>query len=332
MAGRGATVVRRAVMGLTRQSRVRAVPFGFDYTIPPAVFVAERAWVLGRAGCATDATGRLRAAVAPQAGYLSGWSHPIMQRLRGWELEEPLDAAVLLSGGHANNYYHWMFEVLPRAMLLERAGHPLGSMPVLAPVDLPFQNQSLAALGIMPERLRPLHINGAIPVGNLWCTLPTFTQHVSRIEVCRWLRERLGGTAKTGNRRLLLQRRRGKRSIINFDELAAGLVPLGFEVVAAEKLTFEKQIEWFAEAECVVAPHGAGLANLVFCQPGTRVVEILSEDYLSRLYAEISADCGLEYRAVTAEPVGRPWELREGSKQLRVDVAKVQAFVPHSSR
>ena len=325
LTGKVATAVRYGMMVLTRQSQVRALPCGVDGTILSSVVEIQQAWVLGREGCATDAAGRLLAAVAPRAGFLGGWAHPVMQRLHGWQLEDQLEEAILLSGGHADNYYHWMFEVLPRAMLLERAGHQLGALPVLAPGDLPFQYQSLLALGIAPERLRPLHANGAFPVRRLWCTLPTIPQHVSRVEVCRWLRERLGVTVEKGGRRILLQRRHGKRSMVNFDELADALRPQGFEVMAAEKLTFAEQIKWFAMAECVVAPHGAGLANLVFCRPGTRVVEILSEDYLSRLYADISTDCRLNYQALPAKPVGRPWELREGSKQLWVDVAAVEA-------
>jgi len=321
------TAFRCGATMATKRTRVRALPCGVDGTIPSPVVEIQQAWVLGREGCVTDASGRLMAAVAPRAGFLSGWAHPIMQRLHGWRQEEPADEAVLLSGGHADNYYHWMFEVLPRIMFLERAGHSLGSSLVLVPVGQPFQRQSLAVLGVSAERSRALSADGAFQVRKLWCTLPVLPPHVGRAEVCRWLRERLGRTVKTGSRRLLLQRRQGKRSIVNFDALANSLVPLGFEVMVAEKLTFDEQIEWFSSAEWVVAPHGAGLANLVFCRPGTRVVEILSKDYLSHLYADISADCSLDYRAVTATPVGSPWEFREGSKQLCVDTDEIVSLI-----
>jgi capsular polysaccharide biosynthesis protein len=37
---------------------------------------------------------------------------------------------------------------------------------------------------------------------------------------------------------------------------------------------FRTHIEQFAAAAVVIAPHGAGLANLVFCAPGTTVIEL----------------------------------------------------------
>jgi Glycosyltransferase 61 len=39
--------------------------------------------------------------------------------------------------------------------------------------------------------------------------------------------------------------------------------------------SLEDTMRFFNEAVMVVAPHGAGLANLVFCEPGTYVVEVL---------------------------------------------------------
>lgn len=285
------------------------------------VIALERAWVLGREGCVCDSAGEMLGAVSPRAGYLGGWAHPLLQRLRPWQASGQLPEAVLLSGGHADNYYHWMFEVLPRALLLEQAGVEWRALPVLAPTDMAFQRESLAVLGIAD--VRALQAEGVISVGRLHCTLPPFAQRVPRAAVCNWLRSCLGAKTDGPRRRLLIQRRHGKRSIRNFDELAAALVPLGFEIVAAEKLTFAEQVARFAAADCVVAAHGAGLANLVFCQPGTRVIELLSADYLTRLYADIATDCALEYRAVVTRPVGRAWEVRQGSKQLLVDVAEV---------
>ncbi|GAN60311.1 hypothetical protein ACI01nite_06170 [Acetobacter cibinongensis] len=48
----------------------------------------------------------------------------------------------------------------------------------------------------------------------------------------------------------------------------------GFEKVFLEKLDFESQLALFRQAEAIIAPHGAGLANLVFIQPGVKVIEL----------------------------------------------------------
>ena len=44
--------------------------------------------------------------------------------------------------------------------------------------------------------------------------------------------------------------------------------------VALEDLEFRDQVALFRDAETVVAPHGGGLTNLVFCDPGTKVIEL----------------------------------------------------------
>ncbi|MFT8472461.1 glycosyltransferase family 61 protein [Acetobacter persici] len=48
----------------------------------------------------------------------------------------------------------------------------------------------------------------------------------------------------------------------------------GFEKVFLEKMDLETQIALFRQAECILAPHGAGLANMVFARPGTRLLEL----------------------------------------------------------
>jgi capsular polysaccharide biosynthesis protein len=56
------------------------------------------------------------------------------------------------------------------------------------------------------------------------------------------------------------------RSVINEQEVMARLSPLGFVKTTLEGLSVLQQVALFAQAECVIAPHGAALANLVFAQ------------------------------------------------------------------
>ena len=49
------------------------------------------------------------------------------------------------------------------------------------------------------------------------------------------------------------------------------LVPV-FEFIELPKMSFEESVRAFETAEAVVSPHSAGLANIIFCQPGTHVI------------------------------------------------------------
>ncbi len=70
-----------------------------------------------------------------------------------------------------------------------------------------------------------------------------------------------------------------RRSIPNADDLVAALAKLGpVASVSLEGLPLIEQVRLFSSARLIVAQHGAALANLVFCRPGTRVLEIFPAD------------------------------------------------------
>lgn len=70
-----------------------------------------------------------------------------------------------------------------------------------------------------------------------------------------------------------------RRSIVNHQELAAALQqavqpPYRFLNVALENLSFSDQVRLFHSAALVIGQHGAGLANGLWMQPGSHVIEI----------------------------------------------------------
>jgi hypothetical protein len=80
-------------------------------------------------------------------------------------------------------------------------------------------------------------------------------------------------------RRIFVSRalaRDGQRHVVNEAEVMALLGGQGFERVVLERLPPAEQIELFHDAACVVAAHGAGLANLLFARQAD-VVELFPE-------------------------------------------------------
>ena len=55
-------------------------------------------------------------------------------------------------------------------------------------------------------------------------------------------------------------------------------------------MSVKDQATAFAHAEMIVAPHGGALTNLIFCRPGTKVVELLSSKYPNPCYRNL---CGV---------------------------------------
>ncbi|TJZ90031.1 glycosyltransferase family 61 protein [Paracoccus gahaiensis] len=64
------------------------------------------------------------------------------------------------------------------------------------------------------------------------------------------------------------------RGISGHEPLLAELTARGFQKVVFERLSPLEQIATMNRADIVIAPHGAGLANMVFAKPGARVIEL----------------------------------------------------------
>jgi hypothetical protein len=119
-----------------------------------------------------------------------------------------------------------------------------------------------------------------------------------------------GGTQRIGRkppkRLLILRGRTAHRPLLNEAELLAALTPFGFVPVRFEGMSLADQIRLCRDAEMIVAPHGAALANLGFCRPGTKVLELQMDAYVNWRYRHLAAICGLNYDCLPGRAV-HPW-------------------------
>ncbi len=85
------------------------------------------------------------------------------------------------------------------------------------------------------------------------------------------------------------------RRVTNEPAIVAMLSRYGFEFIEPAGIPFSQQAELFRSADIIVAPHGAALANLMFCRPGTRLLEFFPADYIDDCYLRISKAMELDY-------------------------------------
>ncbi len=130
--------------------------------------------------------------------------------------------------------------------------------------------------------------------------------------LAQWLRHFKGLTGLkdvTPHRKIVVLRPGAKtRKIKNSDELILALK--GYEAVALENMSIKEQMKTFAEATHVVAAHGAGLVNLLWCKTGTKVVEILDPKQIhkKRVYPVLSHHLGLKHKLYLSKTVPIPME------------------------
>ncbi len=66
------------------------------------------------------------------------------------------------------------------------------------------------------------------------------------------------------------------------------LLRYGIEPVVLSGLDLDEQIALFRDARLVIGAHGAGLANIVFCQPGALLYELLPSHYVNPCVAHLA--------------------------------------------
>ncbi len=108
------------------------------------------------------------------------------------------------------------------------------------------------------------------------------------------------------------------RTPLNEPELENALQSEGFDSFTATYENHVEQIARFRSARIVVGVHGSGLANLLFCRRGTRVVEIFPADFVKSTYWWMARRLRLRYQPV----IGGIGDYRQ---RVRVDIDRVLA-------
>ena len=64
----------------------------------------------------------------------------------------------------------------------------------------------------------------------------------------------------------------------------------------------ESRANLFSSTSVVFAVHGAGLSNIIFCRPGTRIVEVQPKGYVPvpELHGQLSGSAMLRYAKTTS--------------------------------
>lgn len=191
---------------------------------------------------------------------------------------------ITLGAGSQGAFYHWMLEVLPRLHLIEKA--EISKNYIFADQSFSFQRDSLQCLGFAPDQIIPTQKVKAVRAKKL--IIPSIPYDVPPVPwACRFLQEKFLPLVKLPKkkRRLYISRHdASRRRVSNEEEILPLLEAEGYERILLQPLSFLQQIELFASAEKIIAPHGAGLSHLAFCSPRTQLLELFSPAFVNPCY------------------------------------------------
>ncbi|MBV9009584.1 MAG: glycosyltransferase family 61 protein [Verrucomicrobia bacterium] len=236
---------------------------------------------------------------AKQHPIFSQWRLPAAKLLGG-------RTAIALTAEAAGNYYHWMLDLLPRLFLLKHAsGNFSGYDQILINgTGASYERESLAALKVPAEKVRYVDAQHRFQIAS--AVIPSMDHHTCVIAPWKVSVLRQLVSASEHERRIYISRRRAAvRRVLNEDELAGVLRSHGFEVLALEDFSWCKQVRIFSQAAAVIAPHGAALANAVFCAPGAQLIELSTRAGYRNWFWQLAAAAALRYRCIEAIPAQR---------------------------
>ncbi len=207
------------------------------------------------------------------------------------EVIRPVDVPTfVISNQRAANYCRWWLDCMSKYYLFEVA-KPLhnmeeASMTYIGPrLEKNFQSSALNALGLTDLTITPrseiLHGDFYITSGITFKGGQNISSMITGFRAfCleRLSKRRQYETDSMPRPRIYISRRRSPmRRILNEEDLLKVLSRHGFVDVCLEDFDVFDQIMLFSQAEMIVSPHGAGLTNVLFCRPGTKLLEIFPD-------------------------------------------------------
>jgi hypothetical protein len=241
---------------------------------------------------------------------------------------------VVFSPGEVGDYYHWLIKVLV----------PLRAMLPYLPPGTRLLLPSPRGAGRAGSRGDPVadHIRMLDEWGFADLPYTISSDPVCKLEEAYWIAndnvssipavclEAASRHAKSlrptvedaGGGKRIYVRHTGERRVQNASEVEAAMESLGFTVHEMRDLSTRQQLALFASATFVLAPHGADLANIIFCAPGTKVIELSPDAHFRPFFCQISNKMGLSHAILPCATTKPGFD-----SDILVDLSRLHAII-----
>lgn len=229
--------------------------------------------------------------------------------------------AVLDSAGDYN-YFHWIINVLPKIDFFERSKIDIDYYVVSG--DKPFQRQSLEFLNIPSNKIILKNNSLKIKAKNLIVAgvVSTGILNPGSLEI---LKNKFN-IPKTLEKLVFITRKNAfqGRRLDNEESIIKLIKNYGFEIFELEVLSFREQVELFSKASVVLAPHGAGLTNMLFCHPKVKIIELFNPNYMQNVYMILASLMNFDYYYLTGEGYNKSYNHYDCSGNIKIDLIKLE--------
>lgn len=217
--------------------------------------------------------------------------------------------------GHSH-YFHFLFDLLKPLIWHCRRSADNGNIKVLVRETLaPHQRFALSAVTAAYPHLEIQPMPDDVRISCECLLVPEVrggfaAQHLGDRDTLLKIRELLldhltAEQGPTDAARLFISRKNQKtRRLVNEEEVLRLLSPIGVESVLPETLPFEAQMRLFSSTATVIAACGAALTNMLFCRPGSMVIEFCPADIHIPYWIVLAKQMGLDHYFVPGSAGG----------------------------
>ena len=258
----------------------------------------------------------------------------IMRKLNGTIL------SLLTGGGGNDNFFHWLFDVLPRIGIVEKKINLNEIDYFLCPNLNKWQLETLNLLGIKKSqclssvKYRHIGSDQIIVTTHPWQISKNVLKDIENLPIwiSEWLKKKFLShkSHKDLPKKFYIDRSDSKsnlknfRYIINENELKNFLKDKGFEFVRLSELSFREELKIFNNAETVVGLQGAGLTNLIWSNNKTKIIELRS-NLTNKLYENLAKENKINFDKLESTP--KDYVVADHYGSIEVDIKKLEKIL-----
>jgi capsular polysaccharide biosynthesis protein len=222
------------------------------------------------------------------------------------------------------NYYHWVVQTLPAIDWGLRNRGQLRATLAMPALPQPWHNETLALLGhadaprLTIDRRSHYHFASAEFTEFLGWRMPGIVSYAAADTYAR-LRLAVPPAVDGPNAIYIARTDASNRVMTNEPALIAMLQERGIQIVVPGNLSVSRQIALFRSARLIIGPHGAGLSNIVFCEPASYVYELVPAHTPNYCFNRLAQGGGLHYWADVFAAASAP-DARHGTWQVDIDI------------
>lgn len=223
----------------------------------------------------------------------------------------------LCQGGSGNNYFHFIFDILPKIYLLN-------SKIDIKKIDYfyllgvsKWQIDILKILGIKEKKIINSKINKHISADEIyfvdhpWYFKGIFQTNIDKLPdwIIKTNRKILFNKKtvkkKENANRIFIDRSDSKYNhcqISNLREIIKFAKDKKFKIYQLSNFSFKKQISLFQNSKIIMGAHGAGFTNIIFCKPSTKIIELIPSNHPNMQTKRICKVLSLNYYRIKTIP------------------------------